>query len=246
MRRNRASFASGGRSRCGLASRRRQASTRLGGRAAWRRRLAALALVWGGRRCEPDGRAVGGGRASGMKRSADVEPQGRRRRQVGDQPRRPQPRSRSETARSRHESVPSGAEGVAAPDWAESATRRRNGSTERNGGRPSATVCGRIIEDVTPERVSVVRQASGASAGVVHSDQRERAKEDNEACCWGECEDAGAEAPSERSERRRCQAARSSWSFLNQASSLRRRRRASGVHLARGFSSVRRWNQRRN
>ncbi len=47
-------------------------------------------------------------------------------------------------------------------------------------------------------------------------------------------------SPSERSERWRFQAARSSWSFLNQTSSLRRRRRASGVHLARGSSSVRR------
>ena len=63
------------------------------------RRLAALALVWGGRVGEADSRAVGDGRATGMERSADVEPKGRRRRRVGDQPRRPQPRSRSETAR---------------------------------------------------------------------------------------------------------------------------------------------------
>ena len=62
-------------------------------------RLDALELVWGGRRCEPDSRAVGDGRATGMERSAEVEPKGRRRRRVGDQPRRPQPRSRSETAR---------------------------------------------------------------------------------------------------------------------------------------------------
>jgi hypothetical protein len=74
--------------------------------------------------------------------------------------------------------VTSGAEGVAAPDWAESAHRRRNGSAERNGGRPSGTVCGRITEDVATERVSVVRRASGASDGVEASDQRERWKTD--------------------------------------------------------------------
>ncbi len=62
-------------------------------------RLVALELVRGLGRCEPDSRAVGDGRATGMERSADVEPKGRRRRRVGDQPRRPQPRSRSETAR---------------------------------------------------------------------------------------------------------------------------------------------------
>ena len=44
--------------------------------------------------------------------------------------------------------VTSGAEGVAAPDWAETAHRRRNGSAERNEGRPSGTVCGRITKDV--------------------------------------------------------------------------------------------------
>lgn len=89
MRRNRASLASGGRRHCGRASRRRQASTRLAGRADWWRRLAALALVCGRRRCPPDQRAVGGGRVTGMERSAGVEPKGRRVRRAGDQPRRP-------------------------------------------------------------------------------------------------------------------------------------------------------------
>lgn len=64
----------------------------------------------------------------------------------GKPPRRPELRSRSETARSRHESGASGAEDVAAPDGAEAATRRRNGSAERNGGRPSGAVCGRIFK----------------------------------------------------------------------------------------------------
>lgn len=210
MRRNRASFASGGRGRCGSASLRPEPSTCLGRRAAEGNCLAALELVWGLGGCEPDSRAVGDGRATGMERCARVEPKGRRRRRVGDQPRRPQPRSRSETARSRHESVPSGAEGVAAPDWAEAANRRRNGSAERNGGRPSVTVCGRIFKE----------PPTGARERTATNGRRR--------------------SPSERSERRRCQAARSSWSFLNQASSLRRRRRASGVHLARGVSSVRR------
>ena len=51
------------------------------------RRLAALALVWGGRAGEPDRQAVGDGRTPGMERRANVKPKGRRRRRVGDQPR---------------------------------------------------------------------------------------------------------------------------------------------------------------
>ena len=157
-----------------LASLRPEPSTCFSGRAAEGSCLAALELVRGLGRCAPDSRAVGDGRATGMERCARVEPKGRRRRRVGDQPRRPQPRSRSETARSRHESVPSGVKGVAAPDWAEAANRRRNGSAERNGGRRSGTVCGRIFKEPPPERGSgrrptgvADRQASEASAGVV-------------------------------------------------------------------------------
>ena len=86
----------------------------------------------------------------------------------------------------------SGAEGVAAPDWAESAHRRRNGSAERNGGRPSGTVCGRITEDVATERVSVVRRASAARDGVEASDQRKRVKTDRGSVDVAGGEDAGA------------------------------------------------------
>ena len=50
--------------------------------------------------------------------------------------------------------MPSGAKGIAAPDRAEPEERRRNGSAERNGGRPTVTVCARITKNVTPERVS--------------------------------------------------------------------------------------------
>ena len=58
-----AAGASGGRGRCGSASRRRQASTRLAGRGDWRRRLAALSLVCGyGRGGRTDEQSVTVGR----------------------------------------------------------------------------------------------------------------------------------------------------------------------------------------
>ena len=84
-----AAGASGGRGRCWFGE-----SATAGEHPACRaRRLAAASRravvgLWV-RAWWPDRRAVGDGRATGMERSADVEPEGRRRRRVGDQPRRP-------------------------------------------------------------------------------------------------------------------------------------------------------------
>lgn len=198
-------------------------------------RLAPLESVWGERRSLPDGGAGGASRTAGMQRSAGVQLEVSGVPVPPEKPQRPEPRFVAQAVSARVRRSP----GRGALRPGRTGTPRTGGGTDARSGMQAGRMAPSAVElpGARAKRVSV-----GAS------DQRERGKEDGRECwrcCGGQRDRVFAER-AERAMALRHHAARRSWSFLNHASSLRRRRRASGVHCSSGRSSVRRWNQRRN